>query len=223
MANQNKSPFKLIMIITLVVVGLVTALVVLSNSGAKSGTAYDEQPSIENQPTLGNEDAPVQVVEFGDFKCPSCKAWSEQVYPQLIEEYVNNGNVSFSHINVLFHGQESYLASLAAEAVYQQNPDVYWDFHKAIYDEQPAAHDAEWVTVDKMAEIASEVGGIDVEQLRTDIQEETVADQVNQDAELVEQFNVELTPSIMVNDTMVEDPFDYEAIKALIEEELEGN
>ena len=33
---------------------------------------------------------------------------------------------------------------------------------------------------------------------------------------------MEQTPSIMVNGTMLEDPFDYEKMKNLIEEELEG-
>lgn len=224
MAKRNKSPMPIIMIITLVVIGLVTAIVIISNSQTtRSGTAYDEQPPIEAQPTIGEEDAAVQVVEFGDYKCPSCKQWGDQVYPQLISDYVESGDVNFSFINVLFHGQESYIASLASEAVYSQNPDVYWDFHKEIFNQQPTDHNATWVTVDKMVEIASGIDGIDAEQLRTDIEDEIHADQVNQDNQLVQDYGVELTPSIMVNDVMVEDPFDYEAISELIEEELEGN
>lgn len=44
--------------------------------------------------------------------------------------------------------------------------------------------------------------------------------EVEKDTGLVKEFKVELTPSIMVNDTMLEDPFNYEKIKALIEEDL---
>lgn len=224
MAKQNKSPMPMIMIITLVVIGLVVALVIINNSQTtRSGTTYDEQPPIEDQPTIGEEGASVSVVEFGDYKCPSCKQWSDQVYPQLVEDYVESGEVNFSFINVLFHGQESYLASLASEAVYSQNPEAYWDFHKEVFNRQPADHNAAWVTVDAMVEIASGIEGIDTEKLRSDIEDEVHADQVEQDHQLVQDYEVELTPSIMVNETMVEDPFDYEVISNLIEEELEGN
>ncbi|MGY0692751.1 DsbA family protein [Virgibacillus sp. FSP13] len=47
--------------------------------------------------------------------------------------------------------------------------------------------------------------------------------EVNKAAELVNEFNVQLTPTITVNGTMIEDPFDYEAIKNAIDIALEGN
>ncbi|MDA6082947.1 thioredoxin domain-containing protein, partial [Escherichia coli] len=77
------------------------------------------------------------VVEFGDFKCPACKAWGQNIFPKLVEDYVDTGKVKFSYINVLFHGDESKLGSVAAEAVYKQNPDSYWDFNKALFDAHP--------------------------------------------------------------------------------------
>lgn len=223
MAKTNKSPMTTIMIITLVVIALVTALVIINNSGAESGTSYEAAPAVEGQPTIGEESAPVTITEFGDFKCPACKQWGEEIYPQLVSDYVENGEANFSFVNVLFHQEESYIASLAAESVYARNPEVYWEFHKAVFDAQPAQHDSAWVTVDNMVEIASGIEGIDPEQLRSDIENETYADQISEDSLLVEDYEVELTPSIMINDVMVEDPFDYETISSLIEEELEGN
>lgn len=219
---MKKSPFKFIVIITLVIIAIIALLVVLSNSQSQKETELGEQPPIEGQPVLGDEDAPVTVVEFGDFKCPACKAWGDQVYPQLVDDYVDSGDVNFSFINVLFHGGESELASLAAESVLKQNPDVYWDFHKALFAAQPASHDEQWVTTDNILDIASGVEGIDTDELQTAIENETEIDAVEKDDNLVSKFGVELTPTIMINDIMIEDPFDYEAIKNAIESELEG-
>ncbi|MBT2583226.1 thioredoxin domain-containing protein [Planococcus sp. ISL-109] len=121
---------------------------------------------------LGKEEAPVTVVEFGDFKCPSCKAWGETVYPQLVEDYVDTGEVKFSYINVLFHGDESTLASLAAESVYQQSPKAYWDFYKALFAAQPEQkHDAAWVTPEKVLEVAAEFPSIDQGKLESDMEQ----------------------------------------------------
>lgn len=223
--KAKSSGFKFIVGLTIIILGLMTALVVINNmkSEANNNISFDKQPPIEGQPTLGEPDAPVTVVEFGDFKCPACKAWGERVFPELIKDYVETGKVKFSYVNVLFHGEESKLGSLAAESVFEQNPNAYWDFHKELFKEQPSQnHDALWITPDKILEVAKKFPSIDVEKLKMDIEQQSAIKEVDKDSELVEEFKVEQTPSIMVNGTMLEDPFDYEKIKDLIEEELEG-
>ncbi|MDL4839847.1 DsbA family protein [Aquibacillus rhizosphaerae] len=226
MARRKFSPFQMVVIFTLVIVAALVAIVVINNNkDSNSETTFDKQPPLEGQPVLGQPGAPVTVVEFGDFKCPSCKAWGESVYPQLVEDYVDKGKVKFAFINVLFHGNESKLASLAAESVYEQSPESYWTFHKELFNAQPSMenHDELWVTNEKLIEIASNISGIDTQQLKQDLENETTIDKVNVDTTLVEEFGVELTPTIMVNGTMLKDPFDYEKIKSLIEQALEGN
>lgn len=222
-SNTNK-PFKMAVVITIIIFALLIALMLVNNmkSDTTNNVSFDKQPSIEGQPVLGDPDAPVTVVEFGDFKCPACKAWSQNFYPQLVKDYVETGKVKFAYINVLFHGEESKLGSLAAESVFKQNPESYWIFNKEMFKAQPSEnHDDLWITKEKILEIASGIPNIDVEQLEADINNQTEMDEVNKDSQLVEEFEVKLTPSIMVNGTMVEDPFDYEQIKLLIDQALE--
>nr|WP_193433326.1 DsbA family protein [Virgibacillus necropolis] len=222
--KQNNSPFKIAVIVTLVIVALVAALVVINGDNSVSDKdTTNKQPSIDGQPTLGDPNAPVTVVEFGDFKCPACKVWGTNIFPQLVSDYVETGKVKFSFINVLFHGEESKLASLAAESVYNQNPDAYWEFHKALFKAQPSEnHDSKWVTTEKILEVASEIPTIDTSKLKSAIENQDAIDEVNKDAKMVTDFGVQLTPTIVVNGTVIEDPFDYEAIKQAIEKELKG-
>ncbi|TES47056.1 DsbA family protein [Halalkalibacterium halodurans] len=228
MKTNSKSPVKILFVLTIVIIGLLVAIVLLNNAKSSNQdpevTVFEEQPPIEGQPILGEESAPVTIVEFGDFKCPACKAWGETVFPQLINDYVDTGKVKFSYINVLFHGEESQTGSLAAEAVLKQSPENYWAFHKAIFDEQPTtqSHDDLWLTNEKVLEIASAIPGIDVKQLQDSLENQTEMNNVNTDNQLVSQYNIQLTPTIMVNNIMLEDPFDYEKMKSLIEQELEG-
>ncbi|GIO22826.1 DsbA family protein [Oceanobacillus sp. J11TS1] len=220
------SPIKIVVIITLAIVALIVALIVLNNNNSEYGEeqSFERQPSIDGQPTIGDSDAPVTVVEFGDFKCPACKAWGETVYPQLVSDYVDTGKIQFAFINVLFHGEESKLGSLAAESVYKQNSDAYWDFHNALFAEQPSDdHHSVWITTDKTLEVAGGIPNIDVEQLKVDVESNTAIEEVNKDTELVTEFEVQLTPTIMVNNTVIEDPFDYESIKQAIDNALKGN
>ncbi|MEV5117014.1 DsbA family protein [Peribacillus frigoritolerans] len=223
MMKSKNSGMKMAVILTIIILGVLAALVVI-NSETKNTGSEVKVPSIEGQPILGEANAPVTVVEFGDFKCPSCKAWGETIFPRLVSEYVDTGKVKFSYINVLFHGEESKLGSIAAESVLKNFPDAYWDFHKGLFKEQPSQnHDALWINQEKILEVASGVPGIDVDKLKTDIEQQSDLEAVNKDTELVEEFKVQQTPTIIINGIMLEYPFDYEKIKTHIDQELEGN
>lgn len=218
--KKKQSGMKFAVLLTLLAVGILAAIVVLTNQQTAS-TVETGEVDITGQPTLGESDAPVTVVEFGDFKCPSCKAWGEMVYPQLMADYVDTGDVKFSYINVLFHGNESVVGSLAAEAVYEQSPESYWDFHKALFAAQPTEnHDAAWLTPEKTLEVAAEFSAVDQVQMKEDMEKQETMDKVEADEALVEEHEVAMTPTIVVNGQTLEDPFDYDAIKALIDQAL---
>lgn len=219
--NSKKLVMSTIVLIATIVV---VAVFLLNKEDQSNPSNIGEHPPIGQQPTLGDEDATVSIVEFGDYKCPSCKAWGETIFPQLEEEYIEKGKMKFSYINVLFHGKESTLAALASESVYRQNPESFWAFHNAIFAAQPAVqnHDDQWVTPEKLVELAeSNVPNIDIEQLKKDINNEGTMEDVEKDSDLVKEFKVPFTPTIMINGVMLEDPFDYEAIVSLIEKELD--
>ncbi|WP_313894859.1 thioredoxin domain-containing protein [Psychrobacillus sp.] len=220
---MNKSNMKFTVILTVVAIALIAMITILiSNQTPDESEIQREEVDLTGQPVLGQENAPVTVVEFGDFKCPSCKAWGETVYPQLVQDYILSGDVKFSYVNVLFHGKESVLGSMAAESVFKQDPTVYWDFHKSLFDAQPTEnHDAAWITTEKVLEIVKGTPSINQEQLKQDIEQELTSEQVNIDKELFTKHNVSQTPTININGITMEDPFDYEAIKEVIDRELE--
>ena len=153
--NQKKakpSGLKFAVLLTSLAVVILVAIVVLTNQ-QEAPAVETAQIDLSGQPILGEEEAPVTVVEFGDFKCPSCKAWGETVYPQLVQDYVDT--------------EEDTLASLAAESVYQQSPEVYWDFHKALFAAQPEVnHDGAWITPEKVLEVAAAYPSIDQTKLK---------------------------------------------------------
>lgn len=220
---------------TLALFAVLIAVVLYMNKDDETATtkavpeqAEREFPPVEGQPMLGNPKAPVQIVEFGDYKCPSCKQWGEEIYPKLVEEFIDTGKANLSYINVLFHGEESVIASLASEAVFEQDPENFWTFNKAVYDAQPASqqHDKPWVTIDKMVEIVQATApGVDIDKMKTDMitEDSSVVQAVSRDSELVEQFGIPFTPTIYVNGVFLEDPFDYDRIAELIEEGQAAN
>jgi protein-disulfide isomerase len=222
MSKKSSNPMKPLILITVAIFILVSAIVVLDNyqNNNSGDVALASHPPIENQPTLGDLDAPVSVVEFGDYKCPACREWNESIFPLLKKDFIDTGKISFSYINVLFHGDESFLGSLAGESIWKQDQEAFWDFNKALYQEQPPrqSHDDFWITVEKIMEVAqNSAPNIDLSLLEENITNLTYQDAVLLDDQLVDQFQVKQTPSIIINGIMVENPFDYDKIKELIE------
>nr|WP_279388927.1 thioredoxin domain-containing protein [Baia soyae] len=46
-----------------------------------------------DQPVLGNKEVAVTILEVGDFKCPSCRGFKEDIFPQLKKDYIETGKV----------------------------------------------------------------------------------------------------------------------------------
>ncbi|CAH1197681.1 Disulfide bond formation protein D [Paenibacillus plantiphilus] len=209
-----------LVIFTLVILVLLIALFVLTQLSNEAGKyqTFGSAPDLTGQPLLGNKDAKVTIYEFGDYKCPACKAWSTTVFPKLMKDYIDTGKANFSYINVLFHAEESRMSALAAESVLAQNPEAFWPYHDAIFHAQPDM-ESNWVTLNKMLEIAGTIQpAIDTAKLKSDIETLATQPQVSVDEALVKDYKIKQTPTIMINDVMLDDPFDYDAIVKLIEE-----
>lgn len=220
---KKQSPLKIAVMITLTLFVLIVALVVLNNAGTEDEEtgSFDNPPSLEGQPVLGEDSAPVTVTVFGDYMCPSCKAWELEIFPQLEEDFITKGDVKVSAVNVLFHGSDSETAALASEQVHAEDPKSFWDFHHKVFESQ-AEHGEKWVTPNKMAEIAEETTAVDPDDLVDKLSAKTYAEQVQTDSELVRKYNVTSTPTVMINGKTVNEVFEYTKIKAMIDEELEN-
>ncbi|MPQ94404.1 DsbA family protein [Thioclava sp. JE_KL1] len=51
---------------------------------------------------LGQEDAPVTVIEYASYTCPHCAEWHKVEYPQLKKNYIDTGKVKFIQREVYF-------------------------------------------------------------------------------------------------------------------------
>jgi len=85
--------------------------------------------SIDNRPSLGPNDAPVVMVEFGDFHCTYCKRFHDETITPLLQNYGDKVLYVFRDYPIL--GPDSTQAALAAECAYDQ--DAFWNFHDRLF------------------------------------------------------------------------------------------
>jgi len=216
--QKKKTRILIISSVALVVI-LFAALFVLASqeSGSGNTTGKAVEFNYSDLPRLGSEDAPVKIVEFGDFKCPACAQFTGVIKPQIVQEYVNSGKAAFYFVNMSFVGPDSETASLAALSVYHQNSEDFWKYYDALYANQ-GDEKKEWATRDFLVNLAKEQNlSIDFDLLSTDIDNRTYADELARDNNLAAAAQVTNTPSVFVNGLKIVEPFNYQAISQQID------
>ncbi|MGG0187567.1 DsbA family protein [Bacillus rhizoplanae] len=199
-------------IAVLIVIGTI-AYSIVSNKTEKGKDTF----LYGTQQSLGEKDAPIHVVEFGDFKCPACRTWDATVLPRLKEDYINKGKVQLHFINFPFIGKDSDLGAAAGEAIYKQDPKAFWTFYDEIYQKQQNEQE-EWITEDLLVDIVKQkLPSIDVAEFKKDLNSKEIKDKVQKDLDLAEKLKVQGAPSIYVNGKLVNP--DYDSIKAAIDKE----
>ncbi|MCV9886985.1 DsbA family protein [Metabacillus halosaccharovorans] len=219
--KKERKPQKLIVWIVSILVICMTALIFISSS---SSTV--EALNVENQPYLGQDNAPVQIVEFGDYKCPICKNFHEEFVPQIQRDYVENGQAKFYFVNYSFINVDSIRSAKFAEAVYKElGNDVFWEFHHLLFEKQP--EDLKYERMDIFTEEF-------LEQTLKEIVTEEEAGKVvsafyqkeseaawNEDMKQANNLSITGTPTLYVNGQKFEGN-NYEDLKEIVEEAIEG-
>ncbi len=82
---------------------------------------------------LGPAHAPVTIVEYGDFECPTCKQ-AAQAIKLLLERFVNQVRVIYRHFPIDAAHSHALLAAQAAEAAGAQGK--FWQMHDLLFDNQ---------------------------------------------------------------------------------------
>jgi protein-disulfide isomerase len=195
------------------VVAVIVVVVILPNAKHPDPITFD----YADLPMLGNSHAPVKVVEFGDFKCPSCKYFHDNIFPELEHQYIDPGTVRFYFMNFPFLGPDSTTAAEAGEAVYHQSQNAFWKFYNAIYTNQ-GNEKQEWATPDFLVNLARQyVPGIDYQKLATAIGQDTYKSAVQRDYDAGTKAGVDSTPTLFINGKEFLDFSNWNALKAAID------
>lgn len=100
--------------------------------------------SEDDDPVLGDPNAPITIIEFSDFECPFCARFYSDAYTQIKENYVDSGDVRivYRDFPLGFH-QRAIPAAIAAECAQEISGDeAFFDFHDRIFENQNDLSDA---------------------------------------------------------------------------------
>ncbi|MGE3961119.1 MAG: DsbA family protein [Dehalococcoidia bacterium] len=205
----------------IVIAGL---LVFLNRPGASAGDGEfvaREHEAPVNGTTIGNPDAPVRIIEYGDYQCPFCKAFWEDIEPTLLEEYVETGLATFEFRNYAFIGPESQQAAEAALCAADQ--DHFWEFHDLLYLRQGRENSGVFSDSNLKSyarEIADGVEGFDFNTWESCFDADTYEAQVTEENRTATNSGIGSTPTVLINGEAIPGVQSIEVYRNAIDELL---
>ncbi len=89
---------------------------------------------VDDDSTLGNEEAPVVVIEFSNYECIPCVQSYKHIFPKLKSDYIDTGKVLYVARDYVYESGTShgaFKAAIAANCAREQ--DRYWEMRDLLF------------------------------------------------------------------------------------------
>lgn len=167
-----------------------------------TGSSVDfSQLNLENQPMLGQEDANVTIVEFGDFMCSHCRTFNQETKPSFMH-HIEEGNAKMYYIDFPLPGfrPDNIQAATAAECVYRKSNDQYWDVHDALFAQQGSIDYSNSGLIEFIRQNTEDLNYTEIEAC---VRDNEALEAVQNDRSLGQGNAVSSTPTVFVNGELV--------------------
>ena len=105
-------------------------------------------------PILGDPNAPITLVEFGDYQCHYCNVFFQSIEKDIVKNYVDTGKVKiiFKEYNII--GEDSVIASQGAHCANDQG--LFWEYHDILYSNWTGENNG-WASSENLAIFAQQI------------------------------------------------------------------
>jgi protein-disulfide isomerase len=166
--------------------------------------AWDVDP--ERDHIRGSDDAPVTLVEYGDFQCPYC-GQAEQTIRELLARLGEDVRYVWRHLPLNDVHPNAQVAAEASEAAHAQG--AFWEMYDTLLSHQSD------LTVRALVRYANELG-LDVERFRDELRRRVHAARVADDVASADESGVSGTPTFFINGRRHYGVYDIDALTAAV-------
>ena len=145
-------------------------------------------------PVMGNLDAPITILEWGDYQCTFCYKFHQNTLSMINEDFVETGKVKLVFKDFPLNGPDSLLA---AEASYcAEDQGKYWEYHDELYKNWGGERTG-WITRESLDRFAVTVD-LDLEEFNECLDNQKYHDRVTALHEFGKEIGIDATPSFLV-------------------------
>ena len=145
-------------------------------------------------PIMGDSNAPITVLEWGDYQCTFCYRFHENTLNIINEDFIKTGKVKLVFKDFPLNGPDSLLA---AEASYcAEDQEKYWQYHDELYKNWGGERTG-WITRESLDRFAVIVD-LDLVEFNTCLNEHKYQNRVIALHEFGKEIGIDATPSFLV-------------------------
>jgi protein-disulfide isomerase len=106
-------------------------------------------------PILGDPNAPITLIEFGDYQCYFCNQFFHTTEDNLFKNYVETGKVKVIFKDYTIIGADSVTAAHAAHCADDQG--LFWEYHDTLYGHWTGENNG-WASSENLLQFAGDLG-----------------------------------------------------------------
>jgi protein-disulfide isomerase len=150
---------------------------------------------IENgSPIMGNPNAPITILEWGDYQCTFCYKFHQNTLDIINDDFIKTSKVKLIFKDFPLNGPDSLLA---AEASYcAQDQEKYWQYHNELY-ENWGGERTGWITQESLNKFAITID-LNLKEFNDCLDNHTYKDRVNTHYQFGKELGIDATPSFLV-------------------------
>jgi len=161
---------------------------------------------------LGDPNAPVTIIEYGDYQCPFCKRFFDETESQLRKDYIETGKVKMIYRDFPLPGHP-YAMPAAEAANCAKDQGKFWAYHDLIFKNQDNL-----ATIDYL-KLAEELK-MNTSEFKNCLDSKKYTQKIQNDYNLGSKIGVNGTPTFFVNGKQIIGAQPYSAFKSIIDQEL---
>jgi protein-disulfide isomerase len=158
-------------------------------------TLLTAQKLVRNgSPIIGNPNAPITILEWGDFQCTFCYRFHESSLNIIQKEYIETGIANLVFKDFPLNGPDSVLAAEAAYCAEDQGK--YWSYHDELYANW-AGERTGWITDDSLNRFAI-TADLDIEKFNSCLDDHKYRQRVLDLEQFGREIGIDATPSFLI-------------------------
>ncbi len=185
-----------------IIIGIIVGgFVVGYGTNSNNSETLTSKKLIENgSPIMGNIDAPITILEWGDYQCTYCYKFHQNTLNIINEEFIKTGKVKIIFKDFPLNGPDS---KLAAEASYcAQDQQKYWEYHDELYKNWGGERTG-WVTREALTKFAQSTE-LNIEEFNKCLDVHKYQNKVDSIHNFGKEIGIDATPTFLVfNDEKV--------------------
>ena len=179
-----------------IIIGIIIGLGLTTNleKSSDDSSILNKENLIQGSTMLGNPNAKITIVEFGDYQCTFCYKFHDETMKKINQEYIKTANVNFIYKDFPLNGEQSILASEASYCAQKQNK--FWEYHDTLYNNW-GGENTGWITENVLQGFARDVK-LNLDDFSQCLENSEYRQKVLDNEQFAREIGINATPSFLI-------------------------